>query len=101
MEVYVALNSTPDYTSPAPSFHSVHTTLSGAISALYPKKDVTFSFVGKGVWDGPDGFGMVKRVVVQDREGLSEALDKEINETYAEIAQKTSYLGTLRRRRRA
>ncbi len=71
MEVYVALNSSPDYSAPAPSFKSVHDTLEGAIHALYPDR-ADFQMVfrkwpsGLGeVWEGPDGFGMVKKVTVQ------------------------------------
>jgi hypothetical protein len=73
MEVYVALKSVPDYTqAPWAPFHSVHTTLEGAIKALYPdRKDFQSQFKKwptNKVWEGPDGFGMVKLVEVQELE---------------------------------
>lgn len=65
MQVYVALRSVPDYSAPAPSFKSVHLSLKGAIDSLYPNSDYDFhKWPGKDVWEGPDGFGMIKLVEV-------------------------------------
>lgn len=70
MDVYVAFNSVSDYTAPAPSFHSVHMTLDDAIHALYPdRKDFQLQFTQstrKDTWNGPDGFGMVRKVELQE-----------------------------------
>lgn len=72
MDVYVALNSVPDYHAPAPSFKSVHRTLDGAILAVYPKAEnerfrkMFRKWPNADVWEGPDGFGMVKLVQLQD-----------------------------------
>lgn len=69
--VYIALNSVPDYTAPAPSFKSVHHTLEGAILALYPdREDFRIAFSPSryvpDTWNGPDGFGTVKRVEIKE-----------------------------------
>lgn len=70
MDVYVALNSVPDYNAPAPSFKSVHMTLEDAIRSLYPdRKDFQLQFTPgsqKDTWNGPDGFGMVRKVELQE-----------------------------------
>lgn len=69
--IYVALRSVPDYHAPAPSFQSAHASLEGAIAALYPNEDQERfremfrpSPYSKDTWDGPDGFGMVRKLEV-------------------------------------
>ena len=69
MEVYIALRSSPDYTAPPPSFVSAHETLKGAIEALYPDQlqfQTAFrKWPDKDVWEGPDGFGLIRKVEVK------------------------------------
>lgn len=68
MEVYVALRSAPDYSASSPAFKSVHKTLEGAIESLYPGpsqvrfRDMFHKWPNQDIWEGPDGFGMVKLV---------------------------------------
>lgn len=71
MIVYAAFVSAPDYTAPPPSLKSLHTSLEGAISALYPDRpdfQVKFRESGyrTGEWIGPDGFGLVRRMEVKE-----------------------------------
>lgn len=74
MKVYVALNSTPDFSSPAPSFNSVHATFAAAARALFPDRlDFQESFASRStsaagrpeVWIGPDGFGEIREVELE------------------------------------
>lgn len=67
--VYAAFRSVPDYSAPSPPLLSIHQTLYGAMFALYPedKHPVSGMFrkwPEKAVWEGPDGFGMVKEMEV-------------------------------------
>jgi hypothetical protein len=67
--LYAAFSSVPDYSAPAPTFLSVHRTLEGAKRALYPddKYHETFTYRVKAMyWEGPDGFGLIRRVEVKD-----------------------------------
>lgn len=71
MDVYVAFNSVPDYHAPPPTLRSIHATLDGAISALYPdREDFRKAFKdrrrgdGTEVWEGPDGFGSIVKMEV-------------------------------------
>lgn len=69
MPVYVALNSDPGWTAPAPSFKSVHRTLDGAKRALYPDHENfrdAFRESRPGVWTGPDGYGEIRMVEVKE-----------------------------------
>jgi hypothetical protein len=70
--VYAAFRSVPDYTAPTPPLLSLHETLGGAIKALYPdRQDFRDAFRmerspnGERYWNGPDGFGLVKEMVVK------------------------------------
>lgn len=68
MKVYVAFNSRPDYSSPSPTFKSLHETLEGAIESLYPgnerfQRDFRKHLV-EDRWYGPDGYGMVRLMEV-------------------------------------
>jgi hypothetical protein len=67
IKIYAAFNSVPDYTAPAPSLRSLHESLDGAKKALYPdREDFRNSFreYKPGVWDGPDGFGLIRLMEV-------------------------------------
>ena len=70
MDIYIALRSVPDYSARAPAFYSAHETLEGAIKALYPespnfqKAFIKWASTKEEVWEGPDGFGMVKKVTL-------------------------------------
>lgn len=65
MLIYVAMNSEPDWTSHGPRFKSVHKTLEGAIKSLYPK-GADFRQYDKCEWIGPDGFGLIRLVKLED-----------------------------------
>jgi hypothetical protein len=69
--VYAAFRSYPDFHAPAPQLVSIHLTEQGAIHALYPENTdahknfrEAFRKTSEGVWQGPDGFGMVKKMAV-------------------------------------
>ena len=65
MKVYAALNSSPDYSAGSPSLKSIHLSLYGAIESLYPGQNLTFrKWKDAQVWEGPDGFGMIKEMDV-------------------------------------
>lgn len=65
MKVYAAFRSYPDYHAGPPSLHSLHETLEGAIESLYPDKEYAFrQWPGKDIWEGPDGFGLIKLMEV-------------------------------------
>lgn len=74
MEVYAAFRTSPDYHAPPATLHSLHTTLEGAILALYPDRaDFREAFTERTnrygtmrYWEGPDGFGMVKLMEIAD-----------------------------------
>ncbi len=71
MFVYAAYRSVPDYTAPAPPLVSLHKSLDGAIKALYPDREdfresFTKSHYVANMWNGPDGFGMVRMLEVNE-----------------------------------
>lgn len=71
MHVYIAMNSNPDWYSPGPTFKSVHKTLDGAIRSLYPEGRYDFrpssgDNNGTTSWVGPDGFGFIRLVTLED-----------------------------------
>lgn len=70
-KVYVALNSTPDYSSGGiATFRSVHRTFEGATAALYPvntaHQESFMPSAREGIWFGPDGFGEIRLVNLYD-----------------------------------
>ena len=70
MQVYAAFKSIPDYHGPPPTLVSLHETLVGAMKALYPDESHErfrnmFTERRSGVWEGPDGFGLVRLMEVQ------------------------------------
>lgn len=68
MQVFGAYRSYPDYNAPSPILVSLHMTFEGARRALYPDKDYEFtkSNYSPGTWNGPDGFGMIRLLEVND-----------------------------------
>lgn len=68
MDVYVALASIPDYSAGHAPLKGVATTLDGAIKILEPNGAAEYrpSPHVEGTWNGPDGYGTVKRVPLQD-----------------------------------
>lgn len=67
MEVFAAFRSVPDYSAPSPSLKSLHLTLDGAILSLYPDGKAEFrKWAGHEVWEGPDGFGLIKKMEVEN-----------------------------------
>jgi hypothetical protein len=67
MRVFAAFHSTPDYHGKGPSLKSLHYSLEGAIASLYPKMNYNFQkWPGKDVWEGPDGFGLIKLFEVKE-----------------------------------
>jgi hypothetical protein len=71
VEIYAAFRSVPDYHAPSPPLKSLHRTLAGAIESLYPDNEhfrESFRHVSSDpdIWEGPDGFGMVKLMKVNE-----------------------------------
>lgn len=68
MKVYAAFRSVPDYTAGPAPLVSIHLSLHGAIDALYPNEQSTFTerrFRDRRIWTGPDGFGEVREMEVK------------------------------------
>lgn len=69
-EVYALFNNAvPDYTAGSPGLTSVHKTFLGAVQASFAKEVAQWrrtQIPGVETWYGPDGFGMIRRMEVQE-----------------------------------
>lgn len=68
-EIFAALHSVPDYSAGHPPLVGVSHSLQGAIDLLYPGQNLTLaqfreSTVRPGCWNGPDGYGEVRRLEI-------------------------------------
>lgn len=68
MDIYAAIDNVPDYSAGHGALAGVATTLERAIKILYPDQQYEFqpSTSRKDVWYGPDGFGEIRKLELQE-----------------------------------
>lgn len=68
MDVYAAIHTVPDYQAGHGALAGVATTLEQAIKILYPEQQYEFrpSSTRENVWIGPDGFGEIRKLELQE-----------------------------------
>lgn len=74
MDVYAAIKTTPDYHSSHGTLAGIATTLELAIKILYPEQQYEFhpSSSRENVWNGPDGFGEIHKLEIQEPDGFGD-----------------------------